>query len=214
MEQVNFLEKALWRYAEAHSSAPDNLVMGLERETGLTMLSPQMLSGRIQGRLLSLFSRLLRPKNILEIGTFTGYSALCLAEGLPSDGALHTIEYREEQVEIIEKYFTASPYASQLHLYIGKALDIIPSIGGNFDLVFIDADKPNYPAYYEMVVDRLNPGGLLIADNVLWYGKVTDNQKTGDALILDTFNKKVAEDKRLETLLLPLRDGLLVCQKK
>jgi predicted O-methyltransferase YrrM len=206
--------RQLHEYCEAHSSAPPDYLLALERETHLKTLAPQMMSGPLQGRLLALLSGLLRPQRILEIGTFTGYGALCLAEGLAPGGELHTIEANAELAYLIRKYVSASPFAEAIRLHIGQAQEIIPQLPGDFDLVFMDAGKQDYPAYYDLVVDRIRPGGLLLADNVLWSGKVLDPGKDVDAQVLDGFNKRLRADARLEVALLPLRDGLLIARRK
>lgn len=204
----------LHRYCASHSSAPPVYLQQLERETHLKTLAPQMLSGPLQGRFLSLISKLMRPGRILEIGTFTGYSALCLAEGLTENGELHTIEANPELAWLIRKYVQASPFAQQIQLHIGQAQSVIPTLPGMFDLVFMDAGKLDYPIYYDLVIDRMSAGALLIADNVLWSGKVIDTEKDIDTRSLDAFNKRVLADERVETLLLPLRDGLMLARKK
>lgn len=206
--------RQLHDYCEAHSSAPPDYLLRLERETHLKTLAPQMLSGPLQGRFLALLSRLLQPQRILEIGSFTGYSALCLAEGLAPDGELHTIEANAELGYIIRKYVAESPFAGRIHLHIGQAQRVIPELSGDFDLVFMDAGKQDYPLYYDLIVDRIRPGGLLLADNVLWSGKVLTPGKDADAAILDAFNKQLSADERMESLILPLRDGLLVARKR
>ncbi len=173
-----------------------------------------MLSGPLQGRFLALISKLMRPQRVLEIGTFTGYSALCLAEGLAEGGELHTIEANPELAWLIRKYVDKSPFARQIQLHIGRAQSVIPTLTGNFDFVFMDAGKLDYSLYYDLVIDRMSAGALLIADNVLWSGKVIDNEKDVDTRSLDAFNKRVQADERVETLLLPLRDGLMLARKR
>ncbi|MAW96592.1 MULTISPECIES: O-methyltransferase [unclassified Leeuwenhoekiella] len=213
---MHFISEDLDDYAVAHSSPEPELLARLTRETYQKMVQPRMLSGHYQGRILSLISKLKAPKSILEIGTYTGYSALCLAEGLQQDGVLHTIDVNEELVDFQRKYFDASGYGNQINQYLGSALDIIPQIEGNFDLVFIDADKPNYPAYFELIINRLNPGALLLSDNVLWSGKVVEPLKPKDTstkALLD-YNKRIAEETSLETVLLTIRDGLTLSRKK
>lgn len=200
-------------YSERVSSAPPDYLHRLERETHLKTLAPQMLSGRLQGRLLALLSRLLRPQRILEVGTFTGYSALCLAEGLATGGELHTIEGNAEVAYLARRYFADAGMSDRIHLHLGDAVQLIPSLPGEFDLVFLDANKREYPRYYELVIERLRPGGLLLADNVLWSGKVLQPEADEDAAILDRFNRQLQSDSRLETLLLPVRDGLSISRK-
>ena len=214
---MEFIEKALLHYAEDHTSPEIPLLKELNRDTYTNVLAPRMLSGHLQGRLLSLFSKLTRPKAILEIGTYTGYSALCLAEGLTTDGVLHTIDINEELETRITAYFNQSPFADQLHFHIGNALDIVPTLDEKFDLVFIDADKENYSAYYELIIDHLPSGALVLADNVLWSGKVLDEEACKhdlDTQALDAFNNLVQADDRVENILLPVRDGIMVVRKK
>jgi len=175
-----------------------------------------MLSGHYQGRVLSVLSKLIRPKTILELGTFTGYSALCLAEGLDKDGVLHTIDINEELVDFQRSYFDKSDYGSQIVQHLGSALDIIPTLDTTFDLVFMDADKPNYINYFHQIIDKLNPGGVILSDNVLWSGKVIEALDPSDVstkIVLE-YNALLKEDPRLETVLLPIRDGLTVSIKK
>lgn len=206
--------KNIQEYCERHTAASSDLLTRLERETHLKTMSPQMLSGPLQGRFLALISRLLQPKRVLEIGTFTGYSAICLAEGLASDGELHTIDIDPEVSYIARQYIREAGLEDRIHLHLGDARAIIPSLEGPFDLVFIDAGKQEYPTYFDLVVDRLRPGGLLLADNVLWSGKVLNPAGDADAQVLDRFNKMVAADERVSTLMLPLRDGLLVARRE
>lgn len=214
---MDFLPEHLSAYAEAHSTPEPRLLAELNRETWAKVLMPRMLSGHLQGRFLSMMSHLIRPKRILEIGTYTGYSALCMSEGMASDGELHTIDINEELEPMIKHYFAKSDKAPQLYLHIGNALEIIPSLNGPFDLVFIDADKENYSRYFDLVVDRMTQGGIIIADNVLWSGKVTDAEalaKDEETAALNAFNQKVHADSRVEHVLLPLRDGLMMARKK
>ncbi len=201
-------------YCEAHSSPQPPLLYELERETYLKTLAPQMISGHLQGRLLGLLSSLLQPKVILEIGTFTGYATLCLAEGLPEDGCLHTIEANEEMGPMIRRYIQKAKLEHKVQLHIGKAEEVIPNLTDPFDLVFIDAGKMHYAKHYDLVIDRVRPGGLILADNVLWNGKVVFPDKDKDAKTLDAFNKKIREDDRVEVIILPLRDGLTIARKK
>ncbi len=213
---MEFIDKQLAQYAEDHTTAESPLLAKLNRDTYANVLAPRMLSGHLQGRILSLFSKMKQPKAILEIGTYTGYAALCLAEGLTKDGVLHTIDINEELETRILKFFGESAYADQLHFHVGNALEIIPTLDLDFDLVFIDADKDNYSAYYDLLIDRLPQGAIIIADNVLWSGKVIDQaelQKDEDTQALDLFNKKVNEDPRVENILMPVRDGLMVARK-
>lgn len=208
------ITKELEEYAATHSTAESELLNQLWRETYLKVLSPGMLSGHLQGRLLSMLSHLLHPKQILEIGTFTGYSALCLAEGLAKDGVLHTIESNPELVEIITRYFKASTYNDKIKLHIGKALEVIPNIEGIFDLVFIDADKENYINYYDMVFNKVKPGGLILVDNTLWHGNVLKKSDKGkETTAIRAFNAYLKNDERVEKVLMPFRDGLTMIYK-
>lgn len=213
---MNFIPEALDQYAVEHTQPEPELLAQLSRETFQKVLQPRMLSGHYQGRLLSLLSKIIAPKRILEIGTYTGYSALCLAEGLRTGGELHTIDINEELTDLQKKYFEISPYKDQIHPHLGDALEIIPKLSGTFDLVFMDADKPNYPAYFELIIEKINPGGILLTDNVLWSGKVVEEVKEDDisTIALLKYNKMVAEDERLETILLPIRDGLSITRVK
>jgi len=214
---MEFIDARLSEYAEKHSSAEPDLLKRLNRDTHAHVLSPRMLSGHLQGRFLSMISHLKRPARILEIGTYTGYSAICLAEGLSENGELHTIDVNEELESRTRAYFDASPLGKHIIYHIGHALEIIPRLSGPFDIVFIDADKENYSRYYDLVADRMSPGGLIIADNVLWSGKVVDPTaltKDTTTRLLDEFNQKVAKDSRMETVLVPIRDGLLMARKK
>ena len=207
------ISKAIEAYAASHSSNEPELLKQLWRETHLKVLSPCMLSGHIQGRILSMISHLIKPAQILEIGTFTGYSALCLAEGLAKNGILHTIEANNELVEIIERYFSASVYHEQIQLHIGDAKQVLPSLNGPFDLVFIDADKENYVNYYNLVFDKVRSGGLIIADNTLWYGNVLTNDKGKETIGIVAFNELIKNDQRIEKVLIPFRDGLMIIRK-
>ena len=211
-----FLPEKLDDYVVAHSENEPELLQQLTRETYQKILQPIMLSGPYQGRVLSMISKLIRPKHILELGTFTGYSTLCLAEGLQTDGEIHTIDINEELEDFQRKYFDLSDYGQQIHQHIGNALDIIPTLKSNFDLVFIDADKPNYSNYFNLIIDKLNPGGIILSDNVLWHGKVIEPLKDKDTstkAVLD-YNTLLKNDDRIETVLLPIRDGLTISRKK
>ena len=206
---MHFLSEDLERYAEQHSQQEPPLLAALTRETHLRILQPRMLSGHLQGRFLSLLSRLLAPTYIVEIGTFTGYATLCLAEGLMPSGHLHTIEANEEYEEIQNKYFGQSPYREQIIQHFAPALEVLPTLPDGIDMVFVDADKKNYLNYFEVVLPKMRPGGV-ISDNVLWSGKVVEPVKDNDkhTQILMEYNKRLATDLRLETVLLPIRDGL------
>lgn len=200
-------------YCQRHSSLPLQELAELERETHLHTLSPQMLSGALQGQLLYLLCSLQQPAVALEIGTFTGYGTLCLAKGLPEKGRIHTIEINPELAHISRKYFEKTGLASKIIAHTGDARLIIPTLADSFDLVFIDAAKFDYDFYYELVFDRVNPGGLILADNVLWGGKIVAQSKDADTLAMAAFNDKVHQDPRVENLMLPLRDGLLIARK-
>lgn len=209
---MNFLPKNIDDYAVNHTEEEPKILQQLSKETWQKVLIPRMLSGHFQGRILSLLSKIKNPKNILEIGTYTGYSALCLAEGLQDKGTLHTIDRNEELVDFQKIYFDKSAYKNQIKQYLGDALDIIPTINENFDLVFIDADKPNYSNYFYAIIDKMNKGGIIISDNVLWSGKVVENLDLKDISTIELikYNKLLKDDKRVETVLLPIRDGLSV----
>lgn len=202
------------KYCEELSTPPSPLLRDLERETHLKTLAPQMMSGHLQGSLLQLLCQLKQPKQVLEIGTFTAYATLCMAAGLPENGSLDTIEANPELEYIIRKYLRKADLEEKVRLHIGKAEKMIPTLTGNFDLVFLDAGKLDYPRFYDLVIDRVNPGGLIIADNVLWSGKVIEERKDKDTQALHAFNQKILHDERVSNLILPIRDGLLIAQKK
>lgn len=210
-----FIPEALDDYVVKHSEDEPELLQQLSRETYQKILQPRMLSGHYQGRLLSIISKLVNPKNILEIGTYTGYSALCLAEGLQTSGTLHTIDINEELIDFQRKYFDKSLYGKQIFQHLGNALEIIPKLDKTFDLIFIDADKDNYPNYFNVIIDKLNLGGILLSDNVLWSGKVIEPIKKDDTATkaLLEYNTLLKEDKRIETVILPIRDGLTISRK-
>ena len=207
---MHFLSDTLETYIEQHSDAEPILLQELSRETHLKVIQPRMITGHFQGRFLSLLSKIISPKRILEIGTYTGYSALCLAEGLIESGTLETIEVNPELATIQKKYFDKSDYSSQIKTYMGDALDIIPTLEGPFDLVFIDAEKKQYDAYFEAVIKKSKSGTVILSDNVLWTGKVVEplDPKDKTTKVLLDYNKKLAEDPRVQTSLLPIRDGL------
>lgn len=209
---MHFLPEHIDQYATNHSQKEPELLQELFKETWQKALIPRMISGHYQGRLLAMISKLVAPKTILEIGTYTGYSALCLAEGMQPNGILHTIDHNEELLDFQRKYFDRSGYGERIVQHLGEALDIIPEINGKFDLVFIDADKSNYINYFKAVIDRMNKGGILLSDNVLWSGKVTDtpNEKDIDTQALIEYNQLINEDPRVESVLLPIRDGLTI----
>lgn len=213
---MDFLPQDIEQYAEDHSQEEPQLLKELNLETWQTVLAPRMLSGPLQGRLLSLIASLVRPKAILEIGTYTGYSALCLAEGLPEDGVLHTIDRNAELKRLQQKYFDRSGKGHQIIAHLGDAIEILPSLEQKFDLIFIDADKSNYLNYLRLVTPMLNSGGLLISDNVLWSGKVTQKVKADDldTKVLQEFNQQLNAHPEYQTVLLPIRDGLSVARKK
>jgi caffeoyl-CoA O-methyltransferase len=210
-----FLPEKLDDYIVSHSEEEPKLLQQLTRETYQKILQPIMLSGPYQGRVLSMISKLIRPKTILELGTFTGYATLCLAEGLQTEGEIDTIDVNEELVDFQRKYFDKSNYGKQIHQHLGSALDIIPSLDKTFDLVFIDADKPNYVNYFNLIIDKLNPGGIILSDNVLWHGKVIEpvNEKDYSTKAVLEFNTLLKNDKRIETVVLPIRDGLTISRK-
>ncbi|GAB4155557.1 MAG: O-methyltransferase [Winogradskyella sp.] len=213
---MHFLPQDLDDYVVAHSQQEPELLQQLTRETYQKVLQPIMLSGPYQGRVLSMISKLVNPKAILELGTFTGYATLCLAEGLQKDGIIHTIDINEELHDFQRKYFNLSEYGDQIIQHIGNALDVIPDLEMTFDLVFIDADKPNYSNYFHLIIDKLNRGGIILSDNVLWHGKVVeplDGKDKATKAVLD-YNTLLKTDKRLETVVLPIRDGLTISRKK
>ena len=212
---MEFISPELQQYVTEHSSAVSPLLSQIDRETHLEVLQPRMLSGHFQGRVLSMLAQLLKPTAILEIGTYTGYSALCLAEGLTPDGKLITIDVNEELAPRVRSYFEASAYAQQIDYRIGNAAQLIPTLQYTFDLIFIDADKQQYPLYYEQALEKLKPGGFILIDNVLWSGKVLDTQhQDKDSVLLRELNLKISQDARVEKVLLPIRDGLYLIRKK
>tara|TARA_B100001559_G_scaffold317711_1_gene323389 strand:- start:99 stop:740 length:642 start_codon:yes stop_codon:yes gene_type:complete len=211
---MDFLNKDIIDYAREFSTKPTQLLQDLERETQYKILMPRMLSGHLMGSMLQFISAIKQPKYILEIGTFTGYSALCLAQGLQENGHLHTIEINEELKDFASKYFKKSKLNEKITLHIGNALDVIPKIDILFDIIFIDADKKNYCAYYDLVIKKLNKGGLLLIDNVLWSGKVLSKPKKNDieTIEIQKLNQKITSDSRVKNMILPLRDGLMICE--
>jgi caffeoyl-CoA O-methyltransferase len=213
---MEFLDPRLDEYATRHTTKESELLQKVNRETHLEVLQPRMLSGHLQGRYLSMISKVHQPKRILEIGTYTGYSALCLAEGLTPDGKLYTIDVNEELAHKVKSYFNESGIKEQMHLMIGDAIEIIPQLKEKWDLVFIDADKENYATYFDLVIAHMNPGGLILADNVLWSGKVVEDIKGNDlsTKALMAFNDKVHADARVENILLPIRDGIMMARVK
>ena len=209
---MHFISTELEDYIEKHSENEPELLAALNKETYQKILLPRMLSGHFQGRVLSMLSKLIRPVNILEIGTFTGYAALCLCEGMNENGQLHTIDIKEELVDFQRKYFDKSPWGSQIVQHLGEAISIIPTLDIKFDLVFIDADKENYINYFELIVPKMNKGGIILSDNVLWSGKVLEPLQKNDSStkILLEYNALLKNDPRVESVLLPIRDGLTV----
>lgn len=213
---MHFLPEKLDDYIVNHSEQEPELLQQLTRETYQKILQPIMLSGPYQGRVLSMISKLLNPKSILELGTFTGYSTLCLAEGLHQDGEIHTIDVNEELVDFQRKYFDKSGFGKQIIQHTGNAIEVIPQINKMFDMAFIDADKPNYSNYFHLIIDKINPGGIILSDNVLWHGKVVQpiGEKDVSTKAVINYNTLLKNDKRIETVLLPIRDGLTISRKK
>lgn len=209
---MHFISPELEDYVEQNSSNEPAILAKLNRETYQKILQPRMLSGHFQGRVLSMLSKIINPKVILEIGTYTGYATISLAEGLQNEGEIHTIDIKEELVDFQRKYFDMTGYGEKFHQHLGQALDIIPTLNKKFDLVFIDADKDNYINYYEMIVPLMNKGGIILSDNVLWSGKVVEplDEKDNTTKLLLEYNKRLQSDERVETVLLPIRDGLTV----
>lgn len=213
---MEFLDAQLDAYITAHTSPEPEALHALNRETHIKVLQPRMLSGHLQGRVLSMLSHMIRPAQVLEVGTYTGYSAICIAEGLAEGGHIHTIDLNEELEPMVSRYLALTGNADRVTMHIGAALDVIPTLEGPFDLVFIDADKHNYIRYYDAVFHKMPVGGYLIADNVLWSGKVIDEQEIAsdpDTAGLAAFNKHVLDDPRVENVLFPIRDGLMIARK-
>lgn len=211
---MEFLDPPLTEYAEKHTASESVILAELNRETHAKVLMPRMLSGHLQGRFLSMISHMVKPKKILEIGTYTGYSAICFAEGLAEDGHIDTIDINDELTPMVSQFVNRAGYENKITLHTGDARDIIPTLGGPFDIVFIDADKINYALYYDLVFEKVNKGGWIIADNVLWSGKVLNPEKADkDTQAIIHYNKKIANDSRVETILVPIRDGLLIARK-
>ena len=202
------------KYINENSSEEDNNLKELYRETQLKILMPHMCSGHVQGQLLYLLSKISRCKNILEIGTFTGYATICMAKGMLESGIVDTIDINRELEDICQKYFEKCGVIEQIRMHIGKATDIIPTLNKKYDLVFIDADKANYATYYDLVFDKVNNGGLIIADNILWKGEVVNEKKSKDCEAMHQYNHKVKNDSRVESIILSLRDGLNIARKK
>ena len=213
---MHFLSEELENYVAQHSQSEPELLAKLNRETHQKILQPRMLSGHFQGRVLSMLSKIISPKNILEVGTYTGYATLCLAEGLTENGTIDTVDNNEELFDFQKKYFEQSVWKNQIVQHLGNALEIIPALNKKYDLVFIDADKENYINYFQMIVPMMNKGGIILSDNVLWSGKILGEVKANDksTKTLLEYNKLVNEDERVETVLLPIRDGLTVTRVK
>ena len=213
---MHFLSEELENYAAQHTENEPLLLQELNKRTHLNVLQPRMISGHFQGRFLSLLSKMVQPRTILEIGTYTGYATLCLAEGLHPEGVLHTIDIKEELTDLQREFFDRSGYGSQIVQHLGKAADIIPSLNTTFDLVFIDADKQNYAHYFDLVIEKMNRGGIILSDNVLWSGKVVEEVKHNDkhTQALMAYNQKIKDDPRVETVLLPIRDGITLSRVK
>ena len=212
---MEFLAPEIDAYVGAHTQEETDLLQRLNRETNMNVLYPRMLSGHLQGRVLSMMAKMISPRTILEIGTYTGYSAICMAEGLAEGGTLYTIDINEELETMVRGYLAEANLESTVDFRIGHAAEIIPQIEDTFDMVFIDADKENYSRYYDLVIDKLSPGGYIIADNVLWSGKVADDKSIDkETSALRAYSQKVHADDRVENVLFPIRDGLLVARKK
>ncbi len=213
---MEFIDPALLHYCESHSSTEDALLKKITRETQAKVLMPRMISGHLQGRILELFTKMIRPKTILEIGTYTGYSGICMARGLAPDGKLITLDINDELETMVRGFFEESGLSGQITYRLGNALEIIPTLEGPFDLVFIDADKLNYSRYYDLVIEKVPAGGIILADNVLWSGKVVarEERKTDkDTQAILDFNLKIQDDPRVENVLLPIRDGIMMARK-
>ena len=213
---MDFLDPNIDAYTVKNSEKEPDLLYELYRETWQKVLNPRMLAGHLQGRVISMLSHMIQPKRILEIGTFTGYSAICWAEGLQEDGMIHTIDINEELETLVSKYLNKAGISSQVQQHIGNALEIIPTLDEQWDIVFLDADKSNYCKYFDLVIKNLKPGGYLIADNVLWSGKILDPVKNNDidTKALIEYTEMTNKDERLQTVLFPIRDGLLISRKK
>ena len=212
---INFIEDNILNYSISKSEKESKLLNDLYRETYLKVLNPRMISGHYQGRILSFISKIMRPKKILEIGTYTGYSAICLCEGLDNDGVLHTIDNNKELVKIQNKYFKKANLTNKIVQHSGDAKNILPSIDEEFDIVFIDADKESYPEYYDLIINKVRSGGIIIADNILWSGKILEKVEKDDQATksIIEFNNKIIEDDRVKNIILPIRDGLNIVRK-
>lgn len=210
-----FIDSKIFNYSLSKSSKEPKILNDLNRETHLKILNPRMLSGHYQGRILSLVSKIIKPKTVLEIGTYTGYSTICLSEGLDKNGSIHTIDHNEELLVIQNKYFKKAGISEKVKQYTGDATKIIKKLNLDFDLVFIDADKENYPLYFDLIIEKVKPGGVIIADNILWSGKILEKVEEEDYATksIIEFNDKVNNDDRVETIILPIRDGLSLIRK-
>ena len=211
---MNFISDQLQQYIDNHSMEESDLLKALDRETHQKILQPRMLSGSYQGRLLALLAKMIGPKKILEVGTYTGYATLCMAEGLTTGGSIDTIDHNEELTDMQRRYFDQSPYGSQIIQHIGEAKDILKSLTGPYDLVFLDADKENYPHYFDLIIDKLEMGGVILSDNVLWSGKVLEKAADEATSALQEYNHKINTDVRVESVVLPIRDGLTITRKR
>jgi len=210
---MEFLPEIISSYSLENTEKEPKLLSDLNRETWANVMIPRMLSGHLQGRVLSMISKMIHPTNIIEVGTYTGYSALCMAEGLKENGKIHTLDINEEYTSVAKKYFDKSDYKENIIQHIGNAVDVIPQLNDKFQLAFLDADKENYSNYFDLIINKMDIGGYIIADNVLWSGKVTEENKDEETMALHNYNKKVFSDKRVETVLLPVRDGLNISRK-
>ena len=211
---MNFISDQLQQYIDDHSMEESDLLKALDRETHQKVLQPRMLSGSYQGRLLALLAKMIGPKKILEVGTYTGYATLCMAEGLTTGGSIDTIDHSEELADMQRRYFDQSPYGSQIVQHLGEAKDILKTLAGPYDLVFLDADKENYPHYFDLIIDKLETGGVILSDNVLWSGKVLEKATDEATSALQEYNHKINTDVRVETVVLPIRDGLTITRKR
>ena len=211
---MNFISDQLQQYIDDHSMEESDLLKALDRETHQKVLQPRMLSGSYQGRLLALLAKMIGPKKILEVGTYTGYATLCMAEGLTTGGSIDTIDHNEELADMQRRYFEQSPYGNQIVQHLGDAKEILKTLSGPYDLVFLDADKENYPHYFDLIIDKLRTGGILLSDNVLWSGKVLEKATDEATTALQEYNHKINTDVRVETVVLPVRDGLTITRKR
>jgi caffeoyl-CoA O-methyltransferase len=211
---MNEIKNELTEYAERFTSDESAILRELREHCYAHYEDSSMLAGFYQGRLLSMFSHMITPRTVLEIGTYLGYSALCFAEGLAEGGKVITLDVNEETNAVARSFVERSDYRDSVEFHLGPATEIIPTLPGTFDMVFIDADKPNYSTYFDLTIDRVRPGGFIIADNVLWSGRVLDDEKDEDAQALHDYNGKILSDERVENILLPIRDGLMVAKKK